>query len=591
MGVASARAATQLTEQNISRPTPYQKEGAEPEAPAQPAGRGNLPTVRTSPLQGHGAQLQGQSGLSQQSPQGIARPGIPVGMPHRRSNDPTSAGQAGAKRGAPTSWTPAGGSGSGASHAASPTPHKIAPSIADLKFAFEAELAPQTAKDFPSTIEPFIERLIKWKGIFQKRVDSMPDVQRLELLWRIFADTHNDVEVFGQYLDIDDEPNLDNHVRIERFSADVQVVRRHAGASRRVKIFGSDGTVKSFVLETSVNAATQRSEERATQLCRLINHLLDGECQTRKRRLSMSVPVLVPTSQNTRLVGDDPSAVSLSEALEWYMERKGVTMDEPLLMFRSAFAEIFGPKKSQLPAGAQPSRESYRAARLDAFKKVCDSVVPDHCLSLWVEKSIPNANSLFMLKKQVAQGIGVSGILCYALAIGYRRPQHIMLSRSTGKITQSFIRANVSQGIIQFDESVYVPFRLTRNIHKLLGNFLVDGVMSLSMVVVIEAILRNKSLFSHYLYAVLRNELMPRAPGRGDRNVGIGTNDLDAVEENLEKSVRYVFRRLEGSTDAKAASGSTSTPMSAISRVEELLASAQNQQAQSQMEPSWHAWF
>lgn len=97
-----------------------------------------------------------------------------------------------------------------------------------------------------------------------------------------------------------------------------------------------------------------------------------------------------------------------------------------------------------------------------------------------------------------------------------------MLSRSTGKITQSFIRANVSQGIIQFDESVYVPFRLTRNIHKLLGNFLVDGVMSLSMVVVIEAILRNKSLFSHYLYAVLRNELMPRAPGRGDRNVGIG---------------------------------------------------------------------
>lgn len=333
-------------------------------------------------------------------------------------------------------------------------------SVADLKAAFEAELAPQTAKDFPSTIEPFIARLRRWKGIFQRRVDAMPDVERLEvllarsmvhahgiaqrrtdalsdvqrlevLLSRTLSDANNDVEVFGQYQDIDGEPNPEEHTKIERFSVNVEVVRRPSGASptsRRLSMYGTDGRIHHFVLETNVNPAPQRSEERATQLCRLINKFLDRDCLTRQKGLKMTVPAVIPTGQHSRLVSDDPSAISLSKVFETYMEKRGGSMDDPLMTFRKLYAEMLSARrKDQRPAGTPMSRDeqlqaklSDAAAKLSAFEKVCNEHVSDTCLSTWASETSLSANNLFFLKKRMAESLGVSAVVCCALAIGLR---------------------------------------------------------------------------------------------------------------------------------------------------------------------------
>lgn len=390
-----------------------------------------------------------------------------------------------------------GGPSSGRAGAPAASAGKVQASISDLKAAFEAELAPQTATDFPTQIEPFIARLRRWKNVFQRRVDSMPEERNLELLSRHLMDLHeSEVDVPGQYLmAIATEPSPDRHVKIERFGACVRVVRRHSVASRGLTLHGNDGKQYRFVLETSVNAVCQRQEERSAQLCRLFNaSFLSAHSEARRRRLALHVPVLVPTGYHTRLVSDNVPLCSLSEALERHCEAQGGAMDDPLVAFR---------RLCTVPVGA--SREEVNAARHQAFLEVCRQV-PITCLSTFIGGSIASPAELFAFKKRFAETLGIASIVSYALVVGARRPQNLSFSWTSGAVVHGHMRPLVSaRGLLECDETV--PFRLTRNMYAFLGRTGVTGALFGGMAATVAALQSNDDLLDVYLHAVVRDEL------------------------------------------------------------------------------------
>jgi FAT domain/Phosphatidylinositol 3- and 4-kinase len=496
---------------------------------------------------------------------------------------------------------------------------KIQPSIADLKSAFEAELAPQTAVDFPMKIEPFIGRLRRWKNIFQRRVDAMPEFQRLELLSRHLIEAHNlDVEVFGQYLMAEaTEPSPQTHIKIGRFSADTRVVRRHSGAARGVTIVGSNGRMYHFLLETSVNAASQPTEERAAQLCRLLNaSIFARDAEASRRRIRIDVTTLVPTGQHTRLVSDDPSYSSLAEGLERHMESSGGSMDDPLMAFRNLAAEAYKRRHVQnTPQSAGGGRKDSIAARVDAYLAVCEQHIPDTCLSDWIALSIPYASMHFAFRKKFTEMLGTASIVSYALAIGARRPQNVLFSWSTGAVSNLHMRPLVSQrGLLECDEAV--PFRLTRNLQRLIGPNGMHGPLFGSMAATMRALRSNDELLSVYLNSIVRDELSAWAMSRPDsacaRGAASGRRqqeqsliEFDVLEERLAESVRNIFRRLTPVTEPPSATSNggfrsskavANMPVGAelddVTRtVYVLIDRAGRPEHLAQMDASWQAWF
>lgn len=525
---------------------------------------------------------------------------------------------------------------------------KIQASIADLKPAFEAELAPQTAKDFPTRIEPFIARLRRWKNVFQRRVDAMPETQKLEMLSRHLIEVHNsDVEVFGQYLVAEAaEPSPDMHVKIERFGADTRVIRRHAGPSRGISILGSNGKQYNFLLETSINGTVQPTEDRAAQLFRLFNSsMFARDAEACRRRIRLEVPTFVSTGPHTRLVSDDLSFSSLAEGLERHMESIGGNLDDPLMAFRGLASEAYTRRRAS--AGEQGGREESIAARVEAYHEVCASHAPDTCLSDWVAATISSPNMHFTFRKRFAETLGTASLVSYALAIGARRPQNVMFSWTTGAVCNMHSRALVSaRGVLECDEAV--PFRLTRNIRRLLGAMGVEGPLFGSMAVTMSALRNNEELLRVYLDAIMRDELTAwvavrsepsssgykssrsgavssgasggkagnsKATGSGTASVstaaanvnaiiptGLPRTEFELLENRLAKSVEAVVQRLDpehiigGDADEPMEITTQDSPeaeqLDMVSRgVHTLIDRSGRPENLAQMESSWQAWF
>lgn len=476
---------------------------------------------------------------------------------------------------------------------------RLPPSIADLKAAFEADLAPQTAKDFPVEIETFIERLRRWQIIFQRRVEAMPDVQKLEIMSRHLLELNgSDVEVFGQYNDVEAvEPNVEKHIKIVRFSADVRTVKRLAGASRGIQILGTDGKAHEFILEASINSTIQATEDRTAQLMRFMNHVIFAkDSEAHRKRVQLTVPTFLSTGSRTRLVSDDSNYASLADGLEHYLRVRGKTLDEPIMAFRNYAAEAFGRRKSL--SNEQAGRAESILARVDAYHNVCKSEIPDTCLLEWVNSRMPCAMSEFVFRKRLAETLAPACLVSYALAVGARRPQNVLFSWKTGAIYNQHMRGLVSnRGVLECDEAV--PFRLTRNICRLLGRHGLEGPFYGSMATSLQALSRNVDLLKIFLDFVIRDEVINwtgarvEAIGKGIRS-GTAGGEFHAIEDKLAASVAAVFHRLndpDGALSNNEAGASDREKNKVMEFVMSLIEKARSPENLAQMEASWQCWF
>lgn len=479
-------------------------------------------------------------------------------------------------------------------------------SISDLKTNFEAELAPQTAKNFPTQLEPFIERLRRWQHIFQRRVDSMPEFLKMETVTRALVEVNSsNVEVFGQYFDAEScEPSTERYTKIIRFGADVRIVRRQSGSARGIQVIGSNGKSYHFLLETGVNAHAHAAEDRTAQVCRLLNSFIFSKNSEAHRRLvHLNAPIFVSTGARTRLMSDDPSLSSLADGLERFLRQKNETVDDPLMAFRTLASEAYGRRRAEKAEHA--SRAESIAARVDAYHAVCESRVPETCLSAWVKANMPSATSDFMFRKRLAETLGPASLVSYALAIGARRPQNILFSWSTGAVYNLHMRSLISsRGILESDEAV--PFRLTRNIRRLLGPFGLEGPFYGSLVATMQALLCHEELLRLFLDVVMRDELvgwvvtksesLRKAKRSGSVDQGSGTLPFDCqlLESRLSATLDAVVNRLTLRNDAgkhDSSPGQNIDVERVTDTVQELISRACQPENLAQMEASWQAWY
>lgn len=433
----------------------------------------------------------------------------------------------------------------------------------ELKKAFENELAPQVSKNFPKDTEEFIERLRRWQNIFQRRVDAFPDHMKLEHASKLLLDIKDsDVEIFGQYIGADNiEPAPDRHVKIQRFGSKIKLVQGPVYPCRGLSLLGSDGCTYEFALETSVSNGVQAAEERTVQMYRLLNNwVFNKDAVANRKRINLWAPILVPTGQRTRLTSLEKNSSVVEEGLEKFLKENGKAPDMAVIVFRNVSSKYMERKRLEGEVANETGRADLLVSRVLAYKEVCDNHVPDTCLADWVNSRMLSWNHRFMFQKRFAETLGASCLSSYFLGCGARRPQSMTICWSSGSVSNMNGRV-LTTGTGKLESNEAVPFRLTRNIVRLMEPFGFDGPFIGSMTSGLSAIRKNTDLIQMWTELVLRDELkgwvssklegMRQEAGRtgsmGSREIDITSNkEYVILEDRLRASLKGILQRIGG---------------------------------------------
>ena len=163
--------------------------------------------------------------------------------------------------------------------------------------SFLRDLDPDSPS-FPLTLGELVERLKGWKSTLQRSVeDYMPSLVKLEQESKLLQDLSPlDIEIPGQYLDVDSSGSAERSTKLDRFGSNVAIIRRHGSSYRRLKLFSADGSSHFFLVQTPGTghwSTTATSDERMMQLLRLYSKLLLRFPESRRRHLSFHTPAIV----------------------------------------------------------------------------------------------------------------------------------------------------------------------------------------------------------------------------------------------------------------------------------------------------------
>lgn len=171
----------------------------------------------------------------------------------------------------------------------------------------------------------------------------------------------------------------------------VEVVQLHNTAARRLRIRGHNGRLYPYLVVNDAGLGDARREERLLQVLRMLNHYLTKKKETSRRFLHFTVPRLIAVSPQTRLVEDNPAAISLLEIYKKGCAKLAMEHDAPITRYYEKLAAVQA-------RGAQASHQVLR----DILKEVQTTMVAKTMLKDWAIKTFPGATDYWTFRKIVS---------------------------------------------------------------------------------------------------------------------------------------------------------------------------------------------
>jgi transformation/transcription domain-associated protein len=324
-----------------------------------------------------------------------------------------------------------------------------------------------------------------------------------------------------------------------------------------------------YLMQTgSMTKYAIRAQERFSQMLVLIKTLALKHKDTRKRGLFLNMPSFVPLAPKVNLVVNlEHDAVSLAQI---YAERcaKQKQPEVPYDMYMQALARDKTNAMSQLYANLVSSASALNYS--------------ENILSEYVEQMLLNPSQLFAFKKQFATQMGMLATVGHIFHIGKRKPQNILVHKSTGSVSMLDFYPSVTEALTDL-----VPLRLTRNIQHLLAPNMLEGALVPAMTSLALCLVHYKDQLKHHIALFYRDELLPHTllvSELGQRSEQDIRKDLDpriethtaAIVERVQDLVGFSMHKREQVLNQK---------------VLDLVEAAKNPVAVAQMEPHWLPWF
>ena len=467
--------------------------------------------------------------------------------------------------------------------------------VAKLRKTFQDELAPQTARSFPKDIEGIISRLRHWQRNMHRDRKSQPTSYKMEDVSKYLLQLNDSgVEVFGQYSKNEfSEPSVENHIKIAHFGSDVEVLDGPTGRCLSFQVIGSDGRDYQFVVETGTKGSIQIAEERMSQLYRLLNCWIFGKnCEAQRRRIRLSVPMLMGIGNKVRLISFEPDTCSLASAVDDVIVAQGTSTDNVIGTFRELLV-----RKQRTQDGAD-KRSSLARNKKAVYSEICNTHVPDWCLSRMIMSRTSDATTNFMFRKRLGESVGYESLVSYILGIEGRGPERLMICWKYGIMSEGPVRL-LTKNMRLGGSGESVPFRLTRNLEKAIGRLGVNGALFGCMASSLDSMREEEKLIGTWMDLMGRDELhevakirMEGARKQAGSSVKFGAREMEIAKERmLDELMSQVKSAVSTRLSGKRFGAGLGSKEKGIELCHLLVSRAQNVDRQLEMETSWQAWI
>ncbi|KAK6460742.1 hypothetical protein DFJ63DRAFT_239628 [Scheffersomyces coipomensis] len=436
-------------------------------------------------------------------------------------------------------------------------------------------------------LETYIIKLRKWRDRLEDKLDRRFSEVNLENLCPHLSEFHHqkfeEIEVPGQYL-LNKDTNS-HFIKIERFLPTIDLARGTNACYKRLRIRGHDGSLHTFAVQFPA-ARHCRREESLFQLFRIFNDTISRKVETRRRNIQFTLPIAVPLSPHIRIINDDPRDVTMQKVYEDYCRRSGKSRDEPFIYTIEKLRAAFDPR---LP---KPDIMSIRVEILSAIQSL---LVPSTVMKNYFIELYPQFEDFWLFRKQFTSQYASFIFTTYMMCVNARQPQKIHINKGSGNVwtsdmlpckiaSKSALMMDNQQGrpTPLFYNAEMVPFRLTPNIQKLIGETSLEGVLAVYILCIARALAEPESDLEQFLTLFVRDEVIswcaqqePPRPIPQDKQL------REIVRINVEFIIKKVI------SIGRISSG----PSVATQNVLELISQAVNPRNLAAADTLWMAYF
>ncbi|OAG32679.1 transformation/transcription domain-associated protein [Nematocida sp. ERTm5] len=391
------------------------------------------------------------------------------------------------------------------------------------------------------------QKLLVWKKSMERLLLSHPKSISIENISRRLVDfdqRNDDIEVFGQYVDISDRaPQM---VKISRFEPDIYIKRRGGMSLREITIRGNNGRVYPISLQMP-SGKTARREERFIQALSLFNASITKTVEIKKRRGCIPIKKIVSLNNQTKIFIEAEPMQSLNDILYKHMGAENVF--QMIFQCRQDLHGMDNPGPLVETDALDPEK------RVKMFLKACGTMGDDLIYNHFMN-SFNLQSDFFYFRKSVSISYSIHCFLSYVFSIGSRMPSRVFIGESTGKVYSTDFYPSFCDKA-SFEE---VPFRLTPNIQRIIGRAGLEGPFFTTMYHMAK-VFSKKTYLLRYMDVLAREE-----------------ESLEHAENSM-RIVRHKVHELLRMDEGPS--------MSII----KLIGNATSPERLSMMDPQWHPWM
>lgn len=371
--------------------------------------------------------------------------------------------------------------------------------------------------DSKPDFETYIKRLRYWRKRLENKLDRAPRAENLEKLCPHLSNFHHqkfeDIEIPGQYL-LNKDNNL-HFVKIARFLPRLDFVRGTHSSYRRLIIRGTDGGLHYFAVQYP-SVRHSRREERMSQLFRLFNRSLSKNVQTRSRDVEFTLPIAVPLSPQVRIMNDNPAYKTMHQIYDQYCAKKNMDPD--------AIQDFVTEQLNIAHDKALPTPD-LTVVKVEIFSSIQSMFLPTTVLMDYFMALFNQFEDFWLFRKQFSSHYGAFVFMTYMMMINNRTPHKIHVDEKSGNVftlemlpsrypyerVKPLMKSqdlNLPPDAPIFHNNEPVPFRLTPNIQKLIGDTALEGIFAVDMFAISRALMEPDNELNTYLTLFIRDEVI-----------------------------------------------------------------------------------
>jgi transformation/transcription domain-associated protein len=248
-----------------------------------------------------------------------------------------------------------------------------------------------------------------------------------------------------------------------------------------------------------------------------LNDALSKKVQTRRRNIQLSLPIAIPLSPHIRILNDTESALSMQEIFEDYCKKMNISRDQPMIFYNEKMRDAFDP---HLP------KPDIMTVRVEILSSIQSLIAPNTVMKNYFSSLYCQFEDFWLFRKQFTSQYACFAFMTYMMCINNRQPQKITINQRSGAVmthemlpsklassktnsnvfANSTLDLNAQRAAPLFFNPEAVPFRLTPNVQKLIGEAGLEGIMSVHMLVIAQALTEAEPELETYLPLFVRDE-------------------------------------------------------------------------------------